>query len=295
MLDQLRQIAIFAKTVEHGSFRSAADALDLSPSVVSHHVAQLEQRLGTALLYRSTRRLSLTSDGDTLLSSARAMIDAAESGLQAVGDKTGEPTGALRVTLPAVLAHSEFVDRIADFANAHPRIRLELDFSDLQRNIVSDGIDVAIRMGWLRDSALMARKLGEIQRKVVAAPEYAARHQSPSTPRELEDWDWLELSPVELKPEFRRRGHRVVRINPKANVTVNDANALSRLVCAGTGVAILPDFLVEGALGDRIIQHVLPEWTVGAVGVFAVWPPNAPKGGLTSRFVNFIASTKALA
>ncbi|MEL6361240.1 MAG: LysR family transcriptional regulator [Pseudomonadota bacterium] len=292
MLDQLRQIAIFAKTVEYGSFRSAAKALNLSPSVVSHHVAQLEERLGTALLYRSTRRLSLTSDGEALLVSAREMIEAAELGLRTVGDKAGEPSGVLRVTTPAVLAQSEVVDRIAEFANAFPLVQLELDFTDLQRNVITDGIDVAIRMGWLRDSALMARKFDTIERKVVAAQRYVARHQPPARPADLEGWNWIEFSQVSLKVEFRRRGYRAAQVRPKSNVQVNDANALCRLACAGAGVAILPDFLVQRALNEGTLQHVLPEWRVDAVGVFAVWPPNAPKGGLTARFVEFIGSAK---
>jgi len=264
----------------------------LSASVVSHHVAQLEARLGTALLYRSTRRLSLTSDGEVLLASARDMIEAAEIGLRAVGDNAGEPSGVLRVTAPAVLAQSQFVDRIAAFANAFPRVELELDFSDLQRNVVRDGIDLAIRMGWLRDSALMARKLGEVERKVVAAQRYVARHKPPAKPADLEGWNWIEFSQVSLKVEFRRRGHRAVRLRPKSNIQVNDANALCRLACAGTGVAILPDFLVQRGLKDGTIEHVLPEWRVSSVGVFAVWPQNAPKGGLTARFVDFIGSAK---
>jgi len=292
MLDQLRQIAIFAKTVEYGSFRSAAKALNLSPSVVSHHVALLEERLGTALLYRSTRRLSLTSDGEVLLVSAREMIEAAELGLRTVGDKAGEPSGVLRVTAPAVLAQSEVVDRIAAFATTFPLVQLELDFTDLQRNVVTDGIDVAIRMGWLRDSALMARKLGEIERKVVAAQRYVARHQQPAKPADLEGWNWIEFSQVPLKFEFRGRGHRAVQVRPKSNIQVNDANALCRLACAGAGVAILPDFLVQRALSEGTIHHVLPDWRVDSVGVFAVWPPNAPKGGLTARFVEFVGSAK---
>jgi len=290
MLDQLRQIAIFAKTVEHGSFRAAAQALKLSPSVVSHHVAQLEERLATPLLYRSTRRLSLTSDGELLLASARDMIAAAETGLRAVGDRAGEPSGALRVTAPAVLAQSSFIDRIAAFAITYPNVQLELDFSDLQRDVITEGIDVAIRMGWLRDSALMARKLGEIERKVVAAPPYIARHAPPKTPADLDDWSWIEFAQVSLNAAFQQPGQAPVRVRPKSHIKVNEANALCRLACAGAGVAILPDFLARDALSNGTLQHVLPEWSVDHVGVFAVWPPNVPTGGLTTRFVSFISA-----
>src|SRR5262245_62935400 len=115
MLDQLKALAVFAKVVECASFREAARALGLSPSVVSHHVAALERGLGQALLYRSTRRLALTPEGEALYGAARAMVDAAERGLDAAGAHGGEPAGSLRVTAPAMLAETEFCGDIAAF------------------------------------------------------------------------------------------------------------------------------------------------------------------------------------
>lgn len=290
MLDQLRQIAIFAKTVDHGSFRAAARALEISPSVVSHHIAQLEQALGTALLYRSTRKISLTSDGERLLAEARIMINAAEAGLQAVADHTDQPSGVLNVTAPAVLAHSQFVDQIAAFAATYPRIRLDLDFSDLRRELIANGIDVAIRMGRLRDSALLARKLYDVDRRLVASRSYMENRPRPTSPGDMATWDWLELTPAPRKPEFRKAGEQKQRIEPEVRINVNDAHALYRLVRAGAGLAILPEFLVNADLSTGAMVHVLPDWTVEPVGVYAVWPPNAPRDGLTARFVECLSS-----
>ncbi|MEM7522380.1 MAG: LysR substrate-binding domain-containing protein [Pseudomonadota bacterium] len=289
MLDQLRQIAIFAKTVDHGSFRAAARALDISPSVVSHHIAQLEERLGAALLYRSTRKLSVTEDGKRLLAEARVMICAAEAGMQAVADRGQDLSGVLRVTVPAVLAQSAIVDRIAAFTAAHPKVRLTLDFSDIRRELIGAGIDVAIRMGWLRDSALKARKLSDVRRTLVAARSYLAARPEPRAPEDLLDWDWLELSAVPLKPEFRREDRRAVRLKPAPRLSVNDAHAIYRLARAGAGLAILPDFLSEADVRDGEMALVLPEWEHVSVGVYAVWPPNAPREGLTAHFVEALA------
>ncbi len=285
MIDQLRQIAIFAKTVDHGSFRSAAEALQLSPSVVSHHIAQLEQQLGVALLYRSTRKLSLTSHGEQLLRAAREMIEAAESGLSAITNESRQLSGELRVTMPAVLAQSALVDRIAAFATANPNVRLNLDFSDLRREIINDGIDVAIRMGWLRDSALKAKKLYDVERKLVASRSYLQTLPTPHSPRDVANWDWVGLAQVSIKPEFRKARQKSVRIRPDFRVSVNDAHALYRLAHAGAGLAILPAFLADLGISTRVLQHVLPDWTVDSVGVYAVWPPNAPKEGLTAQFI----------
>lgn len=289
MLDQLRQIAIFAKTVDHGSFRGAARALDISPSVVSHHIAQLEDQLGTALLYRSTRKLSLTEDGKRLLTEAHAMIGAAEAGLQAVADRSRDPSGMLNVTLPAVLAQSHLVDRIAAFSAAHPKIRLVLDFTDLRREIIGAGIDVAIRMGRLEDSTLKARKLYDVDRILIAALSYAEKHPQPTTPEDLLDWAWLSLSPVRLKPEFRREGYQDVRLSPKPRVDVNDAHALYQLAKAGAGLATVPAFLADADVSTGVVKKILPEWQLDPIDVFAVWPSNAPKESLTGFFLDALS------
>ena len=292
MLNQLRQIAIFAKTVDHGSFRAAAHALRLSPSVVSHHVTQLEQQLGTALLYRSTRKISLTPDGERLLAAAHLMIDAAEDGLRAVANQAQQPSGVLRVTAPAVLAQSGLVTKFAEFAIAYPNVQLSLDFSDVRRELIGDGFDVAIRMGWLKDSSLMARKLFDVRRRLVAAQTYLESRPDPVSPGELSDWDWLELAPVwSKKPEFRKAGRRVAVSRPPSHISVNDAHALHTLTRAGAGLAIVPEFLVEPDITAGTLRYVLPEWTVNSVGVFAVWPANAPRDGLVKHFVGFIADS----
>ena len=291
MLDQLRQIAIFAKTVDHGSFRAAARDLRLSPSVVSHHVTQLEQALGTALIYRSTRKLSLTPDGERLLAAARTMLEAAESGLQEVSSQRQQPSGMLRVTVPAVLAQSELVDRMARFAIGFPNVRLSLDFSDVRRELIGDGFDVAIRMGWLEDSSLKARKLFDVRRCLVAAKTYLEERPEPVTPEDLADWEWIELAPVRhRKPEFRNGSRRVAIARPDTRISVNDAQALYRLTRLGAGLAIIPDFLIEADVSAGELQLVLPKWAVPEVGVYAVWPSNAPRDGLVKHFVEFLAA-----
>ena len=254
-------------------------------------MTQLEQTLGTALIYRSTRKLSLTPDGERLLAAARTMLDAAEAGLQAVSNQSQQPSGMLRVTVPAVLAQSGLVDRMASFAIGYPNVRLSLDFSDVRRELIGDGFDIAIRMGWLEDSSLKARKLFDVQRRLVAATTYLKLRPEPATPEDLTDWEWIELAPVwHKKPEFKNGSERVVIAKPESRISVNDAQALHRLTRLGAGLAIIPDFLIEGDVSTGALQVVLPEWTVPAVGVHAVWPPNAPRNGLVKHFVEFLAA-----
>lgn len=291
MLDQLRQMAIFVRTIDHGSFRAAAKAMNLSPSVVSHQLSELEQRLGTALIYRSTRRLSLTRDGERLLSSARTMIDAAEHGLQSVSDHAGEPSGELRVTMPAVLGRSKLVEQIARFLSANRNVQLSLDFSDTRKNLIGDGFDLAIRMGWLKDSALIARKLSSANHRLVAARSYLAARAKPESPGDLNDWDWLELSPVRARrPRFQKAGHETRTLKAASRISVNDASALYQFARAGAGLALIPEFLAEEDITDGVMEYVLPDWHFDDIGIYAVWPQNAPKHGLTRFLVDHLAS-----
>lgn len=147
MLDHLRQMAIFAKVIDHGSFRGAARELRLSPSVVSHHISELEDRLGVALLYRTTRKLTLTPEGAKLLAATRRMLEAVEDEIAELSLSAREPSGELRITAPSVLSLSPLLDSIAAFSRAHPRIRLSLDFSDTRKDLIDDGFDLAVRFG----------------------------------------------------------------------------------------------------------------------------------------------------
>ncbi len=292
MLDELRQIAIFAKTVDHGSFRGAGQALRLSPSVVSHHVGQLEQRLGTALLYRSTRKLSLTPDGERLLISAHAMIEAAESGIQDLVQNAESISGLIRMTTPAFMTRSGFTKQISAFADENPNVRLSIDFSDLRRDLITDGFDIAISIGWLKDSSLKAKKLFEIQRRLVASPDYIKTRKKPKSPEDLTEWNWLELGPVwHRKPEFRKGSKQTVIAKRPSRISANNADALSRLAVGGAGLALVPDFLIEEDVAKGSLQYVLQDWTVEPLDVFAVWPANAPKDGLIKHFVNYVSAS----
>lgn len=288
MLSQLRQIAIFAKTVEYGSFRKAADVLHLSPSVVSHHIAKLEEELGVALLYRSTRKLSLTSEGEALLVSARTMIDAADDFLSVATNQSTQLIGELSIALPAVMQQSDLLKHIGTFDKLHPGINLQLDFSDLQKDLIKDGVDVAIRMGWLEDSGLKARKLYEVERHVVVSPNYLDSKPNKVSVEEVETWDWIELSPVGFRNlfTFPKEPKRVFK--PKSTVRLNSALAMCQFVLNNNGVAALPEFITEKNIASGKLKRILPELNLPPIGVYAVWPANAPKGGLTSRFVEHL-------
>lgn len=288
MFRHLRQIAVFSKTAELGSFRAAAKELRLSASVVSHHISRLEEHLGTPLLFRSTRKMSLTYHGEQFLVYAKSMVDAAQEGMRVVSENAPQPSGRLRITVPNVLSHSPITKKIAAFALAYPNVLLDLDYSDLRRDIIGEGIDIALSMGFLQDSSLKARKFYEVERHLFAARSYLHSKPTPKHPLDIEDWDWLELTPVALKPVFRKAGESVA-LQPSSRLKANDARALYYLMRNGVGLALLPSFLAQNSFDQEIAQIVLPDWRERSVSVYAVWAPNNVKNNLTHLFVNFLA------
>lgn len=292
MIDQLKQMAIFAKAIDHGSFRGAARELHLSPSVVSHHVSQLEEHLGVALIYRSTRKLALTPEGHRLLTATRNMLNAVDSELQDLSATAGEPSGELRVTLPSVLSLSHITDQIAAFSRANPRITLTVDFSDMRRALIDDGFDLAIRMGPSSKNSATSRTLFSVRRVLVASKDYLATQTVGSDPTSLTELDWLALAPVQNIPlSFRNSEGDTIKIKPAPHMFTNDAQALHRLAQAGAGLAIVPEFLVAPDIESGAMESLLPNWRLRPISVYAEWPANAPKHGLIHLALAALKST----
>jgi len=293
MLDQLRQVAIFAKTIDHGSFRGAARELKLSPSVVSHHISQLEEHLGVALLYRSTRKLALTREGEQLLASTHSMLEAVEGAFSEISNTAGSASGELRITTPALFVQSHLTEQIASFSMEYPAIKITLDFSDERQDLIAGGHDIAIRAGSQTESPAVTRQLFQMQRRLVASKKYLKGRVKVKTPEDVKDWDWIELAPVRhIKPSFQKSGTKKVSIKPNAHICVNDALALYRFARAGAGLAVVPEFLAEEGVSANVVEYVLPAWKIEPINVFATWPSNAPKHGLIKLFLNYISEQK---
>lgn len=291
MLDQLRSLAVFARVAELGSFRAAARSLALSPSVVSHHVSALEHRLALPLLYRSTRRLALTPDGEKLLSFARDMVDAAARGLDSLSGRGESAQGTLRLTAPAFLAETALCGDLAAFSGAHPNVDLSVSFSDAPRDLLRDGFDLALRIGRLADSTHKTRKLAEMRRRLVASPRYLRQRRLPRTPRDLKTWDLIHLS--SRPPEITLHSPRTKKPTKVAlapRISVDSAAAMRELVRSGLGIAALPDVLIAAEIERGHLVEILPGWLPQRFGVYAVWPSNPQRAGLTQRFIDFMAS-----
>lgn len=290
MIEHIRGLAIFAKVAQTGSFRGAARALSISPSVVSQQIATLEARLGVALVYRSTRVLSLTSDGEALLASAQAVVREAENGLSRFSQVAAGPVGELNITLPEVMSLSPMTDMLAAFSAMYPGIVLNAAFSDTQLNPIREGYDLAIRVGWLERSALKSRKFGEIARVLVASKNYLKGRKAPSSPQDLNEWDFIRFNAVTGFPVMRRHGHNPVTVSMNSRISVSNAIAAYRFACADSGVTVALDFLARDDLERGRLVQVLPDWQVDSAGIHVVWPPNAAKSSLAMCLIDFLES-----
>lgn len=293
MIDKLRSIAIFATVIDQGSFRAAALTLGLAPSRVSEVVSQLEKDLGVTLLYRSTRQLSLTHEGRQLKDAAKNMLDAVETGLDAISPLSKEPSGAIKVTAPAFVTQTELMDDFARFASTYPKVDLDFHFSDRPSDVIRDGFDVAIRAGWLNDSDLMVRTIGHVDRFLVASPGYFEARSAPSDPSDLEDWDWIRFVMRSDQAELTSREGQVVKVFGKSSISVNSASALYEFSVRGLGLTAIPENLACRGFDRGELVHVLPEWTMAPLGLHAIWPNQSRRENLTTLFVRFLAGEPA--
>ena len=288
MLDQIRAMAVFAKVVEAGSFRAAARDLNLSPSVVSHHVSRLEAQLGTALMYRTTRKLSVTGAGERLAQLSLQMLRLAEEGAVDAGAQGDRLVGRIKLTAPPLVAWGPMLGRFASFSDLHPDIRLIMNFSDVYEDLIDGGYDLAIRMGDPQYASWRSQRLTRYDRCLVASPTYLARHAPPLTPDDLRTWRWIHFVCLPRSVEMSNDQGETVQVWGLDSISVNLGRPMLELALLGAGVAPLPRFMVQEALNRGELVELLEGWRLKPFEVFAMSPPNAPRGGLVNRLIEHL-------
>ncbi len=286
MIDDLKAMAIFAETIKRGSFRAAADALKLSPSVVSYQITKLEEKLATALIYRSTRKLSLTAEGETLYKHATLMLDQAELGIRHVSGHD-HATGKLTITLPTSVHSARITRQLCEFSLANPGIEIHFIYSDKRLDLVAEGIDIAFSMGTLPDSNLRVRKIAEKGRILVCSPEYYARHREPKSPDDLKEWNWIKHDMLPGSRTLIKDGKKV-EMDLTGNVSANSAEAMVSFALCGLGLITAGRWLISDHLENGRLIRVLPEWEVESLGFYAVWHGNITDCSNTRRLLNFL-------
>ncbi len=268
-------LALFARIVDSGSFSLAAQRVDLPKSTVSRRIALLEAKLGERLLQRTTRKLTLTEFGASLLEHARKVVEEVEAAGALVQHRQLAPSGRLRISMPGDFANLGLTLMIAKFIERYPAIVLELDLSPRRVDLVGENFDIAIRMGDLPDdSSLHARRVALEKIALYAAPSYIARRGMPQHPDELLDHDLLCLASRNGGAQSWRltRGKTVWERDLPARLAANSPDLLARIACAGTGIAASSDLFAEESVAKGELVRVLPEWSLPEVTGWAVFP-----------------------
>ncbi|WP_404652682.1 LysR family transcriptional regulator [Raoultella terrigena] len=288
MIDDIRYLIVFAKIVEAGSISGGAEALGLTTATASTHLSKLERNLGSALLYRNTRKLSLTHDGASLLETANSMLELYEKGFIEFKQRSISTTNKLHISLPAVFINSEFTRHLADFIKEYPDVCLNISYSDTRKDIIADSIDVAFRIGELPDSSLKARHLFVLPRRVVASKKFLSNYPPVNHPDDLEKMLWIGLSMRQNSREFRHKNGEVALIKYTPTVYVDNVEAAYTLAKQQVGLAAPPCYLSQEDITRAEMQEVLPDWSLEPLKVYAIWPSNISTSSIAYTLINKI-------
>lgn len=289
MLD-LKDLQIFERVATLSSFSEAARALGLPRSNVSRGVIRLEETLGARLFHRSTREVTLTPAGLALKDRASEIILGATEALDYVGSLAHGPRGPIKINSGVGFGINVLAENLTEFLLRYPEVTVTLDLESRTADLVGEAIDVAIRLGPLNDSSLVATRLGLIRRCLCAAPSYLERHEIPVEPDQLADHDIIEMPGTDGRPRswtFARDEDRFdIAIAPR--VTVNEALTINKLVLAGAGIGIVSAYLCAPAVSNGSLVHLLPEWSPPSVEVSLVFPSGRDLSPVVRAFADFM-------
>ena len=285
----LNSLVIFDSVVEAGGFTAAAERLGMAKAKVSVQVARLEKQLGTSLFTRTTRHVALTDAGRTLHAQCKPLLQGLQEAVDAVGGAEGELSGTLRISTSVDHAMQSLAPAAAEFAALHPALNIDLRSSDRIVDLVAEGIDLAIRLGWLRDSSLRAVKLGEFDQYVVTSPDYLRRAGKPKRPEQLAEMDWLALTllPAPLTWRFTAKSGETSTVQVKARIRTDAPGALRAMLRRGAGVSVLDQHSAREDLAAGKLVRVLADWRLPRGGVHAVYPPGRHVAPKVRAFIDF--------
>ncbi|MCZ4059354.1 LysR family transcriptional regulator [Pantoea sp. LMR881] len=282
---QWQDMALFAWVAECGSFTAAAERVGLPKSSVSQRISQLEQRLGIRLLNRTTRQLNLTFAGERYLLHCQEMMQASERADQAIASLRENPSGRLRITSPAGIGATLLARCNTAFLQHYPDVTLDISISDDIRDLVQEGFDIALRTGKPQESSLIGRRVGYCARTLVASQQYLDQHAPITHPQQLAThrciahraWkEWV----LKQENQFYRW------LLPPGHLTDNLVYA-RECALGDAGITLLPRFLTEGAMADKRLVQVLPEWETEGNELWLVYPSRKLNSPALARFIEF--------
>ena len=272
-MDKFQEMQAFSAVVDAGSFVRASDALEMSKAAISRQVADLETRLGVRLLHRTTRKLSLTEEGEVFYARCREVLGALQEAENEVTERSGQAVGLLKVSAPVSFGLLRLADLWAGFLAAHPNVTLDVTLSDRMVDLVEEGFDMAIRVARLPSSSLVSRKLSSTRMVLCATPEYLKAHGMPTHPSELAAHQVLSYSLLASGDiwEFEGPEGRVtVKTSPRMHS--NSGDTCRAVALAHQGLILQPTFLVDDDLRSGALIEVMPEYKSLEFGIYALFP-----------------------
>lgn len=293
-MDLFGAMKLYVAVVDGGSFAAAADKLAISRAMASKQIQKLEEHLDTRLLNRTTRRLSLTETGRAFYERSAQIVADVEEAEQIAGQMTRRPRGVLRLTIPLSYGQHRLAAIIGDYTLAYPQVQLDIALSDRKVDLIEEGLDLAIRIGAMPQSDLIARKIATAHSVLCAAPSYLARHGTPATPADLASHACLGYTLSGSSTEWRLHGPDGPQTVPVSGPIKADNGDIIRLAAVGgAGIAYQPDFIVGDDIAAGRLVRVLPAWQSAELGVYAVYPSRKHLSAKVRTFVDFVAAALA--
>lgn len=289
-MDNLADIAVFCRVVERGSFTLAAEDLAISRAVVSKYISRLEDRLGARLLHRTTRRLSLTEAGAALFEASRGALERIEEAEAAVAQFQAAPKGRLKVSAPMSFGILHLGPALAEFALQFPEVTLDLRLDDRFVNLVEEGVDVAVRIGALTDSTLVARRVATARAVACASPAYLRDFGEPETPEDLATHNCLLYSYLSTANvwRFRATDGREIQVAVGGALRANNGIVLVEAAVAGQGILMTPSFYVGPLIREGKLKRILSGYLLPDLGIHAVYPQRDFVPPKVRVFVDFL-------
>lgn len=288
-MDRIDAMHAFVTVVNEGSFTRAADRLEISPQLVSKYVSQLEQHLGVRLLNRTTRKIHLTEAGTRYQHLAQQVLNDIDDMESQLGDLQGEARGVLRISAPVSFAIRHMAPLLSEFQKDHPAVGIDLQLNDRKVDIVEEGFDIALRIGHLKSSSLIAKRIAPVRLVLCAAPDYLKQHGTPERPEDLRNHRYLRYSYMELDAS-----HTVYRWlqNPdrdrNSEMVSNNGDVLVAAAVAGAGITLQPTFISGSAIQQGKLQVVLPEHEPEPMALYAVYAHRQLLASKVRSFIDFM-------
>ncbi len=288
-MGRLEDMEIFARVVEAESFTGAAERLGLAKSLVSRRLSRLEERLGTRLIARTTRRLALTEAGRAFYERARRLLEETAEAEATAMATAADLRGRLRIAAPMSFGQIHLAPAVGRFLADHPAVEIDVDLNDRYVDLVGEGYALAIRIGRLKDSSLVTRKLAPARMVLCASPAYIARRGRPKAPTDLYGHDCLLYTSRVAGDVWRfRSGGKTTTPQIRARISANNGDFLARAAIDGLGIALLPSFIVSEALAKGELEAIPCGDVVDDGAVHAVLPAGRQPPLLVRRFIDFL-------